>query len=133
MNRYQFKKYQLNFERKLISNGLQALAKPEMVAIRPGVMAKSKFAVLMGHAIRTDVPAAIDYYGHFKKSTGFFSVMEEFQRDHPGSQVRMMRARVVHFASIRVEDLFNFAPELVSGFPEFKLMLLKARGFAHGG
>lgn len=131
MKRSQFKVYQAALERKLITGGLQALAKPEMVAVRPGKMSKSKFATFIGNRIRSAYPVVIDYYGHFKKSTGFDTVLNEFRKENKGAQVRMMMALVIHFAAIKVEQLAEIAPELVGEFPQFKAAVLKARGFKH--
>lgn len=124
-----FKKYQSDFEAKLISKPLQALAKEELVAVRPGKMAKSKFAMMLGNTFNLGEPVAIDYYGHFKKSTGLLKWVVVFRKEHMGTQVRMVTAKVIHFASIKIEHVADFAPELVAGFPQFKDMILKMRGF----
>ena len=70
-------------------------------------------------------PAAIDYYGFIKKSSG---LMAQFANSSD-LQVRAVRAPIVHFASIKVEDVSDLSPELVRDFPGFKKLLVTLREF----
>ncbi len=126
MDQGRFKDYLTEFEEKVIVQGVEKniLGRPEMVAVRNGKLSKTPYGRLVGGVISTDVLMAIDYYGLTKKSLGFSAIV----RDIDG-QVRILESQVVHFASIRIENVAELATELVAEFPAFKHKLLKERGF----
>jgi len=126
MDEGRFKEYLTEFEQKVIVQGVvnTILGRPEMVAVRNGKLSKTPYGRLVGGEIPTDVLMSIDYYGLTKRSTGFGAIV----RDIDG-QVRILESQVVHFASIRIENVAELAPELVAEFPAFKQKLLRERGF----
>lgn len=129
MKKDDFVPYQKNFEEDVMCM-LQALAIMKMVPVRPGKLAKTKFGALIGCVFVYVPPLVLDYYGFLKRSSGLVEKIEEMQNKFVGKQIRCVKAPVVHFASVRMEDVASLAPELVGDFPEFKKMILDARGFA---
>lgn len=129
MNDQNFKEVLSKFESDVIIRGVQRgkIGREEMVPVRNGKLSKQKFGKMVGVEIDCSLSLAVDYYGHLKKSRGFFSDVQE--ATPKGTQARMMKSTVVHFASIKVEDVVELAPDLVPVFPVLKQELLKKRGF----
>jgi hypothetical protein len=121
-----FETYLRRFEQDVICEGVKrgVLGQKEMVAVRNGKLCKTEFGKLLGFELAFDCPLAIDYYGFMKKSTGFRAMLSETR-----SQVRMIECDVVHFASVKMEDIVEIAPKLVAEFPVFKKQMLEKRGF----
>lgn len=103
--------------------------KMELIPIRPGKLARTKFALFIGNIFPDELIFAIDYYGFFKKSTGFEDYVLELRGKYPGEQIKAISASVVHFAAIKIETVAECAPTLLADFIEFKQVLLKLRGF----
>jgi hypothetical protein len=129
MDQSDFKNVLLKFENDVIIRGVQGgkIGREEMVPVRNGKLSKQRFGKLVGLEIDCSVSLAVDYYGHLKKSAGFFRDVQD--ATPKGTQARMMKSTVVHFASIKVEDVVELAPDLVPVFPILKRELLKLRGF----
>jgi hypothetical protein len=126
MEREQFQSYLQRFEMDVICQGFLSgvFGKKEMVTTRNGKLVRTDFGKLVGSNFEFSHPLAIDYYGHTKKSTGFYAMLAEIE-----TQVRMIECDVVHFASIKIEDVVEVGSELVARFPIFKKQMLKRRGF----
>jgi len=99
------------------------------VALYNNRLTKSQFAHLIGSWFPSDFPCAIDYYGLLKRSEAFWAVVRELREQLPGKQIKSIETKVVHFASIRVEQVAQLAPDLVADFPWYKKVVLDARGF----
>lgn len=123
-----FSQYMTLFEERVL---IRMRGKQELVPARPGRLARSGFGRKVGCFFESDRPVVINYYGHFKKSVSFVEV-EGQVRDQYGGQIRMISGEVVHFASVRIEDVARLAPDLVKWFPHFKTKVLKLRGFLNG-
>jgi len=121
-----FKKYLLQFEAQIIVVGVcrNVFGRSEVIPARRGKLAATSFGKIIGLEFPAKSPIAIDYYGHMKKSTGFFEMIAEVD-----TQVRMIECSVVHFASIKLDDIVELSPELISDFPVFKREMLRLRGF----
>lgn len=125
-------KYLTDFERKVIVEGVRRrrLGKWELVPIRPGKLSATTFGVTIGLFIPTMEPLAVNYYGHYKKSVGFEHYIAKEIKDLTGSQLRMYKSTVVHFASIGIEEVAAAGNDMLTAkFPEFKDWILKLRGF----
>ena len=122
-----FKDYLNKFEKDIIIQGIESglLGKDMMIPIRKGKLDNTKFGQALGTGFEYGEPAAIDYYGFIKKSSG---LLDKFA-DSNDMQVRAVRAPIVHFASIKVEDVSDLSSELVRDFPEFKKHLVSLRQF----
>ncbi len=120
-----FDAYLRAFEERVVLRGLSVLGRTELVPMRNGRLVRTLFGRHVGVLFSYPDPVAIDYYGLYKKSS---AVMEEMKALR-GRQVRMIEAVVVHFASIRIEQVALVEPGLVAGFPAFKERLLRLRGF----
>ena len=123
-----FRAYQKKFEGAVMGE-LHALAVMKMIPVRPGRLVKTRFGALIGRIFSHDKLLVIDYYGFLKKSSALVERIESERAELAGRQVRMLKALVVHFASVRMEDVARLAPQLVSDFPDFKKTILRARGF----
>ena len=123
----------MDFERAIVIPGLVqgVIGKVEMVPVRKGKLASTDFGKIVGLEVFSDVPLAIDYYGYTKKSAGFFELSKRVRADYPKKQVKMVEATVVHFASLRIEDIASIcsASEVIAEFPRLKGEVLLRRGF----
>ena len=126
MLKSEFAEYLGEFEIAVICKGVLngMFGKKEMVPTRNGRLSRTPVGRLIGSNIKYSDPLAIDYYGHMKKSTGFYEMLTEIK-----TQVRMIECNVVHFASIKIEEIVEISPGLVAKFPVFKKQMLKRRGF----
>lgn len=132
MNFYDFVSYLQNFEDQVIRVGAEKemLGKEELVPIRNGKLLRRPFGKALGREINCDAVVAVDYYGHIKKSTGFFRYAEQCSADVEG-QLKMISSVLVHFARIRIEDVYRISKssKLIGRFPEFKEEMLRLKGF----
>ena len=128
MKKRAFEVYMASFESEVLCE-LHALAILKMIPVRPGKLAKTRFASLMGSTFNYIPSLVIDYYGLLKRSTGLVEKILEMKRKIQGKQLRLIKVPVIHFASVRMEDVAASAPELVAALPEFKKTILSARGF----
>jgi hypothetical protein len=121
-----FKKYLKQFEIWIVVAGVRTgvFGQKEVIPARRGKLADTPFGRTIGLKFDSELPLAIDYYGHMKKSTGFFEMIAEVD-----TQVRMIECPVVHFASIKLDDIVELSSTLISDFPVFKREMLRLRGF----
>lgn len=126
-----FDEYLQKLEDMIVAGILNGkLGKREMLSVRPGKLAVTDFGKKIGKVHpHAKISFAIDYYGHYKRSAGFLK-----DRAVSSYQVGSMQTTVVHFASLRIEDIAKLGtPELITGFPAFKAALLELRGLRKGG
>lgn len=118
MTRSDFRKYLGRFEEEVMLSGVRegVLGQIELVAVRDGRLTASSFGKMIGTTVDTNLVLAFDYYGLIKKSVGF----KEKIRKMKGKQVRLASAHVVHFASVKIEDVLDLSSVLVGDFPKFK-------------
>jgi hypothetical protein len=128
-----FRQYLKAFENRVVIPGIieGCFGKIEQVHVGPGKLARLPFGKRMGGYIRTNEVLVIDYYGYAKKSAGFAAKIMDMKKKYSGKQIKMVRAPVVYFASIRLEKVAKLAPDLVASFSWFKKQILDARGFKH--
>jgi hypothetical protein len=133
MNTMSFEEYLQKLENMIIDGiATGKLGKVEMLSVRQGKLAVTAFGKKIGEVHPHEISFAIDYYGHYKKSKGFLKY-------HKGKymapyQIRGIQTTVVHFASLRIEDIAALGtPSLIMGFPAFKAALLQLRGLRKGG
>lgn len=127
-----FKDYLSQFEHDVIENGIvsKVLGRLSRVPVAKGRLAGTTFGRFMGPWIQSDAFFAVDYYGLLKRSSGLYLEAMRLQKGLlVGRQVKMMSAPVVHFASIKLDQMSRLAPHLLTGFSEFKEIILNARGF----
>jgi len=129
MDTSDFTEYLQIFETSVILKGFEegAFGKQELVSVRNGKLAKTAFGAAVGMYLMTPEVVVIDYYGHFKKSMGFKGYVE---KEFYGRQVRMVKVPVIHFASIKIEQvaIIGGDREITALFPDFKQKLLILRG-----
>ena len=133
MTKKEFSRYLATFEEEVVYAGIvkDKLGVKELVSVRNGKLARTNFGRSIGCVLPWEVPAALDYYGHFKKSLGFLSHAAEQAEYYRGKQVHLLRTTVVHFASIRIEQVAQISNNsfLTAGFPDFKRAILVRRGY----
>ena len=136
MGHINFKKYLSKFERVVIVGGFDQgiLGVSQFVSVKNSPINSSTFARKMGKLLACDGVLALDYYGYFKKSRGFFEKMKSEKSSLEGRQLKMMQSSVIHFNSIKMEDLVRLTDDsyLLSNFAEFKTKVLEKRGFKNG-
>jgi len=127
MRNKEFDEYLTLFENSIIVAGVEIgmLGKSELVPSREGKLSRTPFGRKIGMRVENDFPLSIDYYGHMKKTTGFYEMLKEVGE----AQVRMVECIVVHFASIKIEQIVEIQSDMVAGFPVFKKQMLRERGF----
>lgn len=133
MSTMPFEEYLQKLESMIVAGIITGkLGKVEMLSMRPGKLAVTAFGKRIGKVHPHETSFAIDYYGHYKRSAGF-------RRHRKGKfavpyQIRSAQTTVVHFASLRIEDIAAMGtPALITGFPTFKAALLELRGLKKGG
>jgi len=127
-----WKLYIKEFEQQVVEKGVKtgALGKIQMVPVRMGKLAGTRFGSFVGLRVKSDEVFAIDYYGHIKKSEGFLRMVEKIALERKAA-VKLHQAPIIHFASIKIEKMMEITqdPFVILGFVEFKKMLLTLRGF----
>jgi len=133
VNSLNFRKYLIKFENEVVLRGVEQgiLGQQEFVACRICKSDKSRFAIELGRYLPYELPMVIDYYGYYKKSRGFFDLLQMKQAQIKCRQLKMISAVVVHFASIKIEEINQLtdSPYLTGKFAEFKAVVLQKRGF----
>lgn len=117
-----WKDYLLEFENKVLLKIYQSSAnsmKVEPVPIRPGKLLKTDFGGFIGQSFQHKDLIAFNYYGLFKISSGIINV------DRDGSNTVM--APVIHFSSVKIEDVEQHCKELIVDFVSFKKSLVVLR------
>lgn len=117
-----FEQYLDKFEKKVIIPGIEKglFGRSMMISTRKGKLDSTIFGKTVGTVLDCKEHIAVDYYGLIKKSS---SLIEE------GLSNKMVRASIVHFASIKIEYISDLASSLVIDFPAFKKTLIELRGF----
>ena len=124
-----YQKYLYEFEKQIICSGFASdyfkKRKEEIVPLRYGKLSKSEFGEFIGKTFNAEILLAINYYGLFKLSTEIIRAAKSV--NHIFGEVRSIKSQVIHFNSIRIEDVKNLAPELVIDYPEFKKYIVGLR------
>ncbi len=127
----QFGEYMAAFELTVLASAVNQglLGRREVLPVRPGKLTRSQFGTKIGAVFSSKVSFAVDYYGLLKRSSGLLDEIKWIQDELRGRQVKAVESIVVHFASVRIEDVARMNPALVGGFPVFKKAVLDSRGF----
>lgn len=136
MGHINFKNYLTRFEKEVVLEGVNTglFSSVQLVSVKNSVMGKSIFAHKMGSIMPYDQNFVVDYYGYRKKSYGFVRKLKEERETIGHRQLKMISAVVVHFNSIKIEDITTLTSSsyLISNFTRFKEMVLEKRGFRNG-
>lgn len=116
----QFFEYMYSFELALIN--VNDFWKPGVITSRECKLSTQKFGQLMGIRLDTDLNCVMDYFGLLKKSKGFF-------REARLCTDKNVPTRILHFQSIKIENLISLSPNLIEYFPTFKQIILDIRQF----
>jgi hypothetical protein len=100
---------------------------PEIIPLRKKKLHDTELAAFVGPEFNYKSVLAFNYYGLFKLSSGGTEVVENCKLAFPN--IRTMKARVIHFNSVKMEHIKELAPELLNDFPDFKRLLVDLRGF----
>lgn len=119
--------YIREFESRVVGPGLRKgrFGRKEFVSVRRGKLAGTLYGRMLGIQAESDLLFAVIYYGHIKLSKGLTLDLQYIT----GRQIKMVETSVVHFGSVRIEDVAVLAPDLVGDFPKFKEQILELRGF----
>ena len=96
-----------------------------MVPVKDGKLDGTQFGEFLGNRFDSEKILVIDYYGLLKKSSGFI----ERYNSYTEVEVKRLQSDIVHFASIKIEDIVNLDKDLAVDFPGFKKYLVALRGF----
>ena len=131
-----FLRYLSVFETEFIPKGIKSgvFGKSWLISIRPGRLSKTRYGMLLGDYINSEISFAIDYYGYIKKSNGLLNVINEKLLAIKGRQLKKVQSTMIHFAAIKIEDITEITkdPFIITKFPEFKKVLLMNRGYKNG-
>jgi hypothetical protein len=98
----------------------------KIVPLRAGRLDNTPFGNFVGKTFKCGMLLAINYYGHYKLSSGILSAIESIEDTFP--DVRCIKASVVHFNSIKIEHIEKLADkEMIADFAEFKKQLVSLR------
>lgn len=124
-----YKKYMTDFEKEVICRGFMdnVFGKrcEEIVPLRFGKMSETQFGSFMGKTFVFNKVLAINYYGYFKLSSQIIVIKNQASKIF--GELRSIKSPVVHFNSIRIEDVKSFAPQLFDDFLEFKKYIVGLR------
>lgn len=128
---FDFSGYRDRFEIAIVERGLEAgvFNTRGPVSINRSRMAYTALAKNLGPQIKTSKIFAIDYYGYVKKTNGFIDSLHIQMGLLRGKQIKSMRVPIVHFASIKMEDIAEINQNMLKEFPRFKKTILTLRGF----
>lgn len=128
---FDFSGYRDRFERDIIERGLElgVFNTRGPVSVHRSRMAYTALAKKLGPSIKTYKIFAIDYYGYIKKSVGFIDSLHVQIGVLSGKQIKSIRVPIIHFASIKMEDIAEINQDMLKEFPKFKKTILKLRGF----
>lgn len=121
-------KYLGLFEKNIVITGVEKgliNCNEVMVPVKDGKLDSTPFGKFLGNRFEYDKPLVIDYYGLIKKSGGFIDKYNSYT----DVEVRRLKSSIVHFASIKIEDIVNLDKDLAVDFPGFKKYLVALRGF----
>lgn len=117
------------FEKNIIILGLSkgiCSDKKKIVPLRTGKLDKTDFGKFIGKKFKHYGFLAIDYYGHYKLSSGILDKVKSIENTFP--DIRCIKVHVVHFSSIKIEQIENIAgKKAVSDFVEYKKKLVALR------
>lgn len=123
-----FQKLVTNFEKNIIIDGIKKgrFSRRVVVSTNYCKLARKNFGKRIGNVIDTDLVVVIDYYGYLKRSRGF---IKKYRRN---SFPKEVLSHVIHFASVKMEDVVALVPNNVAAmldFPRLKNEILILRGF----
>lgn len=123
-------KFLTEFE-QLIATGVSTglIGKEELVSVYGTRLGKTKFGTLLGFIIDSDINFAIDYYGCIKKSNGLIRQILQDKKDFKPGQLYKVFSTVVHFPSIKIEQIAELNSDFLSSFMQLKKTILQKRGF----
>ena len=121
-------KYLELFEKNIIIGGIEKGLinfKKVMVPVKNGRLDETPFGNFLKNHFDYQPVLVIDYYGLLKKSKGFLNKCCSYEE----VEIRRLKSDIIHFASIKIEDIANLDKSLASEFPAFKNYLVALRGF----
>lgn len=117
------------FEENIILSGIEeGILKTNevMVPVKNGKLDNSNFGKFLGNRFIYNRVMVIDYYGLLKKSGAFIDKYKSYTE----VEVKRLKSGIIHFASIKIEDITNLDKSLAVDFPAFKNYLVHLRGFS---
>lgn len=118
-----------NFEKNIVVKSIiqKRFSRKEIIATKNCKLFNYDFGKMVGSIIDTEIVLIIDYYGYLKRSRGFLKKMRSKGRPFP----KELRAYVVYFASIKMEDIAIMTSDVsvMLDFPRLKNEILILRGF----
>ena len=125
----ELKEYINKLEEKVIvagfNNNVFGKRKKEIVPLRSGKLASTTFADFVGGSFNHNSLLAINYYGLYKLSNNIIDTVNKAENIF--SEIRSIKSPVIHFNSIKMEQVFLLAPELGEEFLDFKKHLVRLR------
>ena len=121
----------IRFEREIAEEGIKQgiFQTTRKIPIRSGKLTHKKFGKLVGSVITSNYPFVVDYYGHCKKSTGFFEHVFRIKHE-TGILPSMVKVPVVHFEAVKDKHFYELIPddpEFLGNFLYLKRFLISAR------
>lgn len=121
--------YLNEFENKVIIEGFKkgVFGKriEEIVPLRNGKLTNTGFGSFIGRSFKCGVLLSINYYGLFKLSEEIINLSEKAGIIF--SEIRSVKSPVIHFNSIKLEQIKLLAPELLQDYDEFKKYVVNLR------
>lgn len=123
-----FQKLVKDFEKNIIIEGVNRgrFSRKVVVSTKNCKLSRKDFGKRVGNVIDTDRVIVVDYYGYLKRSRGF---IKKYRRS---SFPKEVLTHMIHFASIKMEDVASLIPNNVHAmldFPRLKNEILILRGF----
>lgn len=113
---------------KGLEQGIIPVQRDKIVPLREGKLDSTPFGDYVGKTFDCDRLLAINFYGHFKLSSEIMKAVDSVKEIFFG--VRSIKANIVHFNSIKTEDVRDIAGDdkaLFLDYVELKKNLLDLR------
>jgi len=98
---------------------------PEPVPLKKGKIHLTEFGNFIESSFDCDQILAFDYYGLFKISKKIIDLHKQNIKTFPC--IKIINSPVIHFSSVKKEQIHELAPHLYNKFDDFKNYLVKLR------
>lgn len=125
-NGNEMKEYLKEFEKEVLIKLFESTKRnAEPVPLKKRKIHLTEFGSFIESSFKYNQVLAFDYYGLFKVSKKILSIRAEHISIFPS--IKIINAPVIHFSSVKKEQIQQLAPHLLKDFNQFKKYLVNLR------